>query len=137
MEKASRLEINDVDEDSELSDESFASSSSDGIDEEIENDGTEFDSFQSNIDYLLANPLLLSTNTQYWVEPPKIREGESAFSRFRRKYLKNPVSVFLRWRAAERKRRMHYIIREYEQKVVEYDKMLKAKIQEEIEADER
>jgi hypothetical protein len=41
------------------------------------------------------------------------------------------------WRHAARKRRLHYILAEYERKVVQYDIEVKQKMEEEIAANER
>lgn len=48
-----------------------------------------------------------------------------------------PCRMFMAWRRRERERRVHYIIREYERRVKEYDEMLRRKLKDEIEAEEK
>jgi hypothetical protein len=43
----------------------------------------------------------------------------------------------LEWKEAERQRRMHYLFKEYEQRVKDYDDMMKEKARKEIEEDEK
>lgn len=52
-------------------------------------------------------------------------------------FLLFPWRLFLRWRERERARRMHYIFVEYEAIIKIHDEMLKKKLKDEIEADER
>lgn len=48
-----------------------------------------------------------------------------------------PCRYFMNWRRKERSRRMHYIIKAYENKVKEYEQALRKQIQEDLEEDER
>jgi hypothetical protein len=100
--------------------------------------GIENPDFMDNVAYLLANPQLLTTSNAYLKEQPKRRRQFRILSKdFRKKYLRSPVTLFLEWKEAERQRRMHYLFKEYEQRVKDYDDMMKEKARKEIEEDEK
>jgi hypothetical protein len=95
----------------------------------------EYELLQQNIQYLLDNPLLAYKTSDLPKKKPiiNIKIRKNALT----KVLANPWKSFQEWRQAERARRMHYIIREYERRVYEYDEMQKQKLAEEVADDER
>ena len=101
--------------------------------------GTDDKDFMDNVSYLLANPQLLLKEKKYLIDDDDAPGPRKPLisAEFKHKYLRNPVTRFFEWKAAEKVRRMHYMYREYEQRIKEYDEKLKEDARKDIEKAER